>query len=64
MRPIEDVCVNLLDYFGELDDDPDAIFGEYPEVGPREWDGEAVSFTVSGNGNAIRITIAPEGTTP
>lgn len=63
LQPVETcagrVVVVLVDHFHELDDDPDAIFGEHPEVGPRVWEGDAVSFTVSGNGESVRITIGP-----
>lgn len=59
MRAVEDLYVDLADYLAEFNDDPDAAFGEYAKVGPRKWDGEALSFTVSGNGNTVRITIAP-----
>lgn len=59
---IENVVVDLMDFFRDVYDDPDtAMFGEYADVGPREWDGDAISFTVSSREgtNAVQVIVRP-----
>lgn len=60
IEAVQALHADLADWLSEFNDDPDAAFGEYATVGKREWDGEHLSFVVSGNGAAVRITLEPE----
>lgn len=56
----ENVTADLIDFFRELDDSDFAPFGEMPSVSGRTFHGdESVSFVVSGNERAVRITVTP-----